>query len=572
MNCSKCGKQNDDGNRFCEYCGNKMDQPVICPKCGTNNRVGWRFCYTCGNQLNTNVIQNQPASGINASNKAAISAVPVVPVDNNPPIEPYVPSLLSRNPVPPYTVFEKFYNGKEWYIITNRSLIMNKMEYPYAILTNIDLLNTPTRILNGVAGVFANGQYLSIGFQSGDSARFMAALEYANWQIDKAHGRTKNYLMTFQNNLNTRIEVYPDYVIYYSLTGGVVAAFANNLSAQGMTERIIEFTDLSVGINTNARFIRFVINNMSIDIKLAENELDRAVKVVNYINKQKTVSKNGEINVASIKEYWQPLVGEEREFHIKDKVLNIPKEMDLFNSYMLKFRTLASECTDAMIAECERKVNDLITFVNYFPDIYEKYLNAIIEKAIDILVADGIWSVTKDSLRARYVQDYTPAVVDDMTALITKVRELIALNQNELSLSMAVFPMLADRIGDISHVQLAYLYTLIDFDALYHDVFKDFTLVFFPMISEMKDAGKEIWYPSDEDLNRARNIYQNITHPNFPNEKRLEVLLNILKTDPYQDEYYRYMIDQWGENEQTIAIKNYFGFFDLNNPRMRFNR
>ena len=48
---------------------------------------------------------------------------------------------------------------------------------------------------------------------------------------------------------------------------------------------------------------------------------------------------------------------------------------------------------------------------------------------------------------------------------------------------------------------IAYLYTLIDFDALYRDVFKDFTLVFFPMISEMKDAGKEIWYPSDEDLN-----------------------------------------------------------------------
>lgn len=50
-----------------------------------------------------------------------------------------------------------------------------------------------------------------------------------------------------------------------------------------------------------------------------------------------------------------------REFKIEDKVLVISEEMDQFNSYLMKFRALASECTDELIKECTKKINNLLT-------------------------------------------------------------------------------------------------------------------------------------------------------------------------------------------------------------------
>lgn len=52
MLCSKCGKLNPEGTKFCAYCGNEMTERVNtglkCPKCGSNNDADSRFCLSCG--------------------------------------------------------------------------------------------------------------------------------------------------------------------------------------------------------------------------------------------------------------------------------------------------------------------------------------------------------------------------------------------------------------------------------------------------------------------------------------------------------------------------------------------
>jgi len=41
--------------------------------------------------------------------------------------------------------------------------------------------------------------------------------------------------------------------------------------------------------------------------------------------------------------------------------------------------------------------------------------------------------------------------------------------------------------------------------------------------------------------------------------------LEILKAQPYNKDYFAFMVSQFGDNTETAAIKDYFGYSDLNN-------
>jgi hypothetical protein len=71
MNCNKCGKDNPPDNRFCDNCGNELQQaapapasPMVagsggneCPACKHPNPAGSAFCESCGASMQ-NVVQN----------------------------------------------------------------------------------------------------------------------------------------------------------------------------------------------------------------------------------------------------------------------------------------------------------------------------------------------------------------------------------------------------------------------------------------------------------------------------------------------------------------------------------
>lgn len=80
--------------------------------------------------------------------------------------------------------------------------------------------------------------------------------------------------------------------------------------------------------------------------------------------------------------------------------------------------------------------------------------------------------------------------------------------------------------------------------------------------------GKTIWYPTNTTTQQASNIFTNMSNPNFPQDKLIDVFLDILKINPYNAEYHKFMISRFGENDETTAIKNYFGYTDFDNPRI----
>ncbi len=55
--------------------------------------------------------------------------------------------------------------------------------------------------------------------------------------------------------------------------------------------------------------------------------------------------------------------------------------------------------------------------------------------------------------------------------------------------------------------------------------------------------------------------------PTFDKEPVKEVLLDLLKTDPYKKDIYKYIIEKFGETEEISAILNYLGYDDLKDYR-----
>ncbi len=48
MICRQCGKENEDGDRFCDCCGAAMETSITCGQCGKENDTGNKFCIYCG--------------------------------------------------------------------------------------------------------------------------------------------------------------------------------------------------------------------------------------------------------------------------------------------------------------------------------------------------------------------------------------------------------------------------------------------------------------------------------------------------------------------------------------------
>lgn len=487
--------------------------------------------------------------------------------------KPVAVSVVSNSGTVSYDQNNAYRRRYNEFIITDKSITYKNIEYPYSSICNLVLLWNATSSSHGAIELWGPGMKKSLIMQFNlfETGQLMKDLDYANNQIDKAHGRQKHFRYCFQSVIDTKVEVYDDYVIAYTLDRGFMQSFRNAASG-GMLERVVKFSDLNVVLYDNPKHVNFVLDGKKIDVSLSSKNYQNAKEAVEYINRVKVSPIADEVNIDAINKEWQPSTGIRRIFQLEDKELVISAEMDLFNSYMLRFRHLASLCTNELIAESRRKVHDLQTYVRFFPFIYDKYLDVLISKAIDILVAEGVWDVTHEALKNAHYEEVGTLAVDDMGATISSILATIENNQSHpLTAILGVVPQAYEKLSQITTMQQNGLFEQIDFAMLYDHVYRDYALVFASMAAVLKNNGKDIWFfPSD--LNNARNTFQNITHPNFPEGKRIEAFFKIITMDPYQIEYYQYMVKQWGENEQTTAIKNYFGFLDFNNPRMCISR
>lgn len=290
---------------------------------------------------------------------------------------------------------------------------------------------------------------------------------------------------------------------------------------------------------------------------------------------------------------WEPIAGTAKQFSLSGATLEISESLDAFNSYRLMFRNLAIKYVTKAEAEYKSKIHDFITFIELFPEIYDTNLYPIVKRALDILVSKDIWTLTLDSFSLQHKAAFHTAidryeVITNSADMTLKANQQMASNvmsfatglfENQFSgsqLQSSIFnstkeaaeKQALNKTG-ISPEQQAELYNRLDPQQLMNCVFADYWNVFLSLITVLNQNGQNIWLPTEGPTQESKTIFQNLSNPNFPKEKVLNVFIGILSANPYNVDYHKFMMSYFGETEETTAIRNYFGYTDFDNPRIR---
>jgi hypothetical protein len=468
-------------------------------------------------------------------------------------------------------------------VFLDNSLIYGSEEYPYSELSKINVITHPSPITNGVAQTNVNGKTLTLSYTNSDKGRFSSALNYANEQIDSAHGITKNYKYLFQAHTGTSMEVYDDHLILHCVSGGITKVFGSLASGGGSatTDNIIMFEDIGDFQLTAAALI---INGTS--IPLNPQNAGQAKEIFDFIETARNTEVQSE---PEVHEVWEPITGVAKAFPISGGVFNVPADLAAFNAYRVRFRAMAVKYSDRFEAEYKAKVRDFITFIEFFPRIYITNLEPLIQKAVDVLVSEEIWSVTFDSLMEEHREEFCNAF-DSYDTICESAALTSGANQEKAAGAMSLVPNLvgggfglkgaakgilaagafnAVRDGiensavssaaNVNPAQQQELYGRIDRDVLFEEVFADYWNVFMTLAWTLRENGKEMWWQSEETVEQADNIFQNLSNPNFPQDRILGATIGLLEKNPYDEEYYEFIESRFGATAEVAAIKEYFG-------------
>lgn len=84
---------------------------------------------------------------------------------------------------------------------------------------------------------------------------------------------------------------------------------------------------------------------------------------------------------------------------------------------------------------------NIITYLQFTPEIYGYYLAAVCDKAVQILISDGIWNITQSNVINAHKAKYH-LVFDDISVTVESVELTIEKNQRSVANTMSFVPNL----------------------------------------------------------------------------------------------------------------------------------
>lgn len=284
--------------------------------------------------------------------------------------------------------------------------------------------------------------------------------------------------------------------------------------------------------------------------------------------------------------------GNSRIFPVFGLRLEVPESMDVFNSYRLMFREIALDYTNQVKVAYRANIHDFDSFIEFFMRIYDSKLDPIVKKAIDLLISHGVWTVTYETFWQQHKADFHLAI-DDYDTMIDNFNITLENNQKAISGIMGFVPNLvgggfglsgalkgiakatafnlvrdsietnALKNANVKPAQRIELYQRINTEILFDHVFTDYWRVFLSLVWTLIQNGQSIWWPSQATDQQSESIFQNLNHPSFPQDKILNALIEIITKNPYNINYFKFLMSRFGRTEEIVAIKNYLGYTNL---------
>ena len=211
------------------------------------------------------------------------------------------------------------------------------------------------------------------------------------------------------------------------------------------------------------------------------------------------------------------------------------------------------------------------------------------KKAVDLLISQGIWTVTYEAFWQQHKEDFHLAI-DDYNSMIDSFNLTLENNQKAISGIMGFVPNLVGGgfglSGALKGIAKATAFNLVR-DGIETSAFKECECKagtapgFVPadkcggavgscvhrLLEGVFDSGM------DADPKRAGYLvagagigsavgehFSNLRHPSFPQDKILYAILDVITANPYHGEYYQFLTARFGCTQEVSAIKNYFGY------------
>ncbi len=488
------------------------------------------------------------------------------------------------------SVFDEFTSKLPYeksYRFTENSLIYGDKEYPYSTLNPFKFHNTTdNKLVKGVVATVTNdGKSLNLSFEVYQAKRITKAINYANEQIIKAKGGTVGYKYLIQCNDASKLEVYEDSIHLFFVPSGLGNVLKSGFNG-GAEEHILRFSDIDLSLDGN--FLVLKTSNIEYRLSLDEDNTEIAQQAIEYI---KTTKESGGImrkEPASKDIPWQAYRGSEHEFPLGNCIFKVSASLDTYNSYRRMFREYAAECVECFKEEFNRRVHNLTSYMEVFPELYGYYLSSVTDKALEIAISENIWTLTRDSLMEMHLDNFHLGM-DDIMITYESVALTVEKNQQDVANITSLVPnlrgggfglkgavkgiaaatafnvvrdgvesSLLNAATGIIYEQQVELYNRVNTDILFANVFTDYMNMFLTLVSVLRSQGKDVWQYDKNIGIQYQNIFKNLNNPNFPKEQVNSMFIDILASDPYEPEYISFMMRFFGENEQTLAISEYF--------------
>lgn len=505
-----------------------------------------------------------------------------------------VQANLTKKDPGQHTMYETFSGGFITFALTENSLVFGKDEYPYSVIDEIIITNPPTQVRNGMAQTKANGKVLNLEFARNQAERFAAAATYANEQIIATREIVKTYRFWFLSTNGIKVEVYDDSLTIYAMKTGLGDVLSNAMRG-GSTGTVLAFSEVNANVafdpQTGAPIMNISMRDdqsgaVAYSLPLLAQDVEKAKEIATLVNSAQALEPAQAVALGE----WKPVKGEPRTFTLGGEQLSVDPDMDEFNTYRQRFLAYADTCVEAASAEYQRRVRDLVTYLKFFPAIYGGNLDVLVKQAVGILILEGVYTVTEENFKTRQLNSFHGAVdalnvtVESMeltsqanTAAVQSVTSLvpnligggfgtkgaikgIAKAEAFNFIRNSAEDAMLDAASNIRVDQANELYGRINPQNLFELVRADYGNIFMTLVAYMAENGKSIWFATESQTGQAGSIFKNLSNPNFPQDKLTEMFVQILKTNPYDAEYQKFMVSKFGDNEETRAIRQYFGY------------
>lgn len=493
------------------------------------------------------------------------------------------------------------------FAITNEGLVYGNTTYPYSRLSAITLITAPANsLLNGVAQVTVDHRnVLQLCYEYSQHQAFLQAMGYANEQINQQSANTKKYKYLLQAENGNKVEVYDSYLVLYCDDSGIMTALKLVKQSTVLTRTIMLADLLDVVYTAPTDYAPGSLCFLDREMPQPESKNTITVSFTNAALAQSIADyvaeyKHSDDRKSDVLELphleYEPVIGTELVFPFMGSMLTVPAEVDVANTYRKNYRQLATACVDRFKQQYQMKIHDYRSFMLEFPNVYNENMEPLLQYSMDVLIAEDIWTITKEAFteaqKAQYNRGYADfeAMYNAGQKTVEANKQYVATATNMPKITHAggfgfsnamkamnkanAYNTLSDLLSKTTQsnttmntAQQWELFNRLNLENIALRVYCDYWNMWLLLIGILQKNGKNYRTRITAGNNDHASIFQNLSNPNFPQDRIPGILLEIIQANPYKKDYYVFMKKHFGETEEVNAICEYFGYGDLNDPR-----